>query len=93
MAVKTSHNTSDITLNTKYCTSYLTQCTQREVGENTIISLGSFLSLLDLACLHLNSFSAPDALLDILSPRIIRFSLLVDIRAEPVSDVAPLGGT
>lgn len=68
--------------------SYLTYTKKK-----TIISLCSFLSFLDRACLCLNSFSAPDAFLDILSQEIIRFSLPADIRAEPVSDAALSGGT
>ena len=79
--------------NTKYlaialCASYLTYTKKK-----TIIPLCSFLSFLDRACLCLNSFSAPDAFLDILSPEIIRSSLPADIRAEPVSDAALSGGT
>lgn len=68
--------------------SYLTYTKKK-----TVISLCSFLSFLDRACLCLNSFSAPDAFLDILSQEIIRFSLPADIRAEPVSDAALSGGT
>lgn len=88
--------TSDNALlhNTKYFTQYPPPSTEiHKKRKKTIILPCSFLSFLDRACLCLNSFSAPDAFLDILSREIISFSLTANIRADPVSDVALLGGT
>lgn len=65
---------------------------QRSIRHTKYLTIGPS-SYFDRACLCLNSFSAPDAFLDILSQEIIRFSLPADIRAEPVSDAAVSGGT
>lgn len=66
--VRQSHQTKYLTIAVCAPSSYLTYAKKK-----TIIFLCCFLSLFSWACLCLNSFSAPDAFLDILSQEIIRF--------------------